>query len=181
MTHVIIADRDGTLIQDGHYISKVDQVHFIPKVAESIYLLRSIDVDLFVASNQSGIARGFFDLKSVLDINAFIKSNLDPSGCIIKDFYFCSHSPSDGCNCRKPRTGMYDSVLAGLAYVPETVHVVGDRLCDMEFGSNIKAFSYHVLTGKGQVDRKLLLDFPAIEFCTDFFDAVQRSIARVTN
>ena len=180
MTHLIIADRDGTLIEDGHYISKIDQVHLIPRIDQAISLLKSFDVDLCVASNQSGIARGLFDANSVHDINAFVKSNLDPAGEIVKHFFFCPHLPSDGCTCRKPQVGMYDLILQAIAYVPETVHVVGDRACDIYFGLNISAFNYHVLTGKGQAERALVADLPQTELCVDFLDAVHRIIAKLT-
>jgi len=179
MTHIVIADRDGTLINDGHYISRIDQIDFIPNVSKAILLLQEFDFELFVASNQSGIARGLFDASSVRNINSFIQSRLDPAGEIIKGFFYCPHLPTDDCTCRKPRIGMYNSVLNSISYIPETVHVVGDRVCDMHFGLNIRAFSYHVMTGKGQAERALVADLPKVELCLDFLDAANRIVSKL--
>jgi len=150
MTTLIIADRDGTLIQDSHYLSNPRLVSVIPGVLAAIKLLEHAGIDLIVASNQSGVGRGFFDEACVDAVNRRCQSLIDPGQKVLKHFFYCTHSPDSSCNCRKPLTGMLDEFLSQCRSNYTNLYVVGDRLCDLELGRNLMAMPILVLTGKGR-------------------------------
>lgn len=149
MKTLVIADRDGTLIADRHYLSCPDMVSVLPGVVEAISLFAQSRIDLVVASNQSGVARGLFDESSIHKVNERCISLIDPKGDVLKHFFYCKHSPLDGCSCRKPLSGMVDEFLRQTATIYNRVYVVGDRMCDLELAMNIKAIPIVVQTGKG--------------------------------
>jgi len=150
MTTLIIADRDGTLIEDKHYLSSPDMVSVIPGVISAVKLLEESKIDLIVATNQSGVGRGYFDEKSVIEVNNRCQSLIDPHRKVLKHFFYCIHSPIDHCDCRKPLTGMVDQFLISNALNYDSIYVVGDRMSDIELGANLKALPILVLTGKGR-------------------------------
>ena len=153
MSSLVIADRDGTLIEDMHYLSDPQQVSVIPGVLSAIKLFEKSNIDLIVCTNQSGVARGYFDEKSVQLVNSRCQSLIDPDKKILKHFFYCPHGPADKCNCRKPLTGMVKEFLEKNNANYDRIYVVGDRFSDLEFGINVQALPVLVLTGKGNNTR----------------------------
>lgn len=149
MSALVIADRDGTLIQDKHYLSNPGSVAVIPGVVDAIELLDKAKIDLIVATNQSGVSRGYFKEECVRSVNQYCQTLIDPGQKVLKSFFYCIHGPDDNCNCRKPLTGMVDSFLSAYAEKYEQIYVIGDRLSDLELAINLQAVPVLVLTGKG--------------------------------
>ena len=150
MRTLLIADRDGTLIEDVHYLARPDQVSIISGVIESTKSLADANVDLIVASNQSGVGRGFFSENSVIEVNNFCQKLIDPQKKVLKHFFYCKHTPQDNCSCRKPETGMIHEFLEETSGIYDQIFVIGDRLCDVELAINLQAAPILVLTGKGR-------------------------------
>ena len=150
MSALVISDRDGTLIHDGHYLSDPKLVSVIPGVASAIELLEKAKIDIIVSTNQSGVARGYFNEESVIAVNQRCQRLIDPEKKVLKSFFYCTHGPNDNCKCRKPLTGMVDKFLLTNTDKYERIYVVGDRLSDLELAINLQAVPVLVLTGKGQ-------------------------------
>lgn len=150
MPDLIIADRDGTLIEDKHYLSCPEMVSILPGVTAAIALLELSNTDIIVASNQSGVGRGLFSEDSVIKVTQRCRDLIDPERKVLKHFFYCTHSPEEDCNCRKPRSGMIDIFLRQTVDKYDKRFVIGDRICDLELAINIKAIPILVLTGKGK-------------------------------
>jgi D-glycero-D-manno-heptose 1,7-bisphosphate phosphatase len=107
-------DRDGTLIHDVGYLSCLDHISLLPAGLAAALRCQQQGYELFVVSNQSGIARGFFDIAFVQKTHITLDAMLQSHGIFIKEWYFCPHHPSEGinkefikdCSCRKPKPGM---------------------------------------------------------------------------
>ena len=98
-------DRDGTINVEKHYLSDPDQLELIPGVAAGIRALKAAGLGVCVVTNQSGIARGYFDLAGLAKIHDRLRALLAADGAEIEGIYLCQHGPDDDCACRKPLPG----------------------------------------------------------------------------
>jgi len=144
-----ILDRDGTIIEERNYLSDPDQVKLIPGAAEALRGMREDGLGLTVVTNQSGVARGYFDLARLYEINQRMYQLLEIEGVYLDSIYFCPHTPDDACNCRKPKPGMIEQAAKELNFDPTQCLVVGDRETDIELGQNVGATTFLVATGYG--------------------------------
>lgn len=126
-------DRDGTLIEDRHYLSDPDGVVLIPGAAAAVRALNAADVAVVVVTNQSGIARGYFTEADYERVAARVAELFAGAGARIDAAYHCPHHPdvSGECSCRKPGTGLYERAAAELAVDPARSLFVGDRWRDV--------------------------------------------------
>ena len=146
----VMLDRDGTLIYERHYLADPEQVELLPGVIEGLRLLRSMGVGLVVLTNQSGLARGFFDQAALEKIHERMEKLLMDQGLELDGIYYCPHLPEDGCACRKPAVGMVARAAQDLDFDPAQGFMVGDKDVDVQLGKNIGAKTILVLTGHGQ-------------------------------
>ena len=146
----ILFDRDGTLIEDRHYLSDPEQVTLLPGVAEALRRLVLSGRRLFVVSNQSGVGRGYFGLDSVHACNARLERILAAHGVGFTDMLLCPHSPEEGCACRKPQTGMWELLRERHGLHATHTAMIGDKLDDVRFGRAAGLYSVLVLSGKGR-------------------------------
>jgi D-glycero-D-manno-heptose 1,7-bisphosphate phosphatase len=114
----IFLDRDGTLIEEVDFLSRVEDLKLFPFTRRAVELFRSNGFRLIVITNQSGIGRGLFDEEAMHSIHRQIQLELNDA---IDAFYFCPHLPDAGCTCRKPRSGMIESATARFRYRPSEV------------------------------------------------------------
>ena len=126
-----LIDRDGTIIVDKVYLSDPDGIEFAPGAIEGLQLLRDAGFVLVLITNQSGIARGYFDLATLGRIHDRLQSMLAAKGLRLEAIYFCPHGPDDGCDCRKPAPGMVIKAMRDLGFRPDEVVVIGDSDGDM--------------------------------------------------
>ena len=101
-----LLDRDGTIIVDKVHLRDPDGIEFAPGAIEGLQLLRDAGFALVLITNQSGIARGYFDLATLGRIHDRLQSMLAVNELRLEAIYFCPHGPDDGCDCRKPAPGM---------------------------------------------------------------------------
>lgn len=147
----LLLDRDGTLIEDMHYLSNPADVRILPGVAESLGCLARRNMRFFLVSNQSGIGRGLFSQAAAEACNRRVAELLAPFGVVLTDMLFCPHAPEDKCACRKPAIGMWRTLRERHNLVPESCIMVGDKEEDILFAANAGlAGRVLVLTGKGQ-------------------------------
>ena len=146
----ILLDRDGTLIEDRHYLSDPAQITLLPGIAQALCRLVQIGCRLFVVSNQSGVGRGYFSLKSAHDCNMRLAQLLAAHDVHFTDMLLCPHSPEEGCICRKPRTGMWDVLRGRHGLHAAYAAMIGDKRDDVRFGRAAGLRTVLVLTGKGR-------------------------------
>ncbi|MEG4283613.1 HAD family hydrolase [Microcoleus sp. A006_D1] len=159
----ILCDRDGTLIQDCHFLSSPDQIQWIPGVLAALKVLKELQIKVLVLTNQSGVARGYFSEESVEAVNDRMRRDAEVANGAIADFYFCPHHPqgeviqySYDCECRKPKPGMFLQALRDHKLTPAQCWVVGDRLRDLEPGLKLGMKAFLVETGSGVEARQEL-------------------------
>lgn len=102
----IFLDRDGTIIEDVGYLSRIEQVRLYPEAAATIRAFNLAGRAVILVTNQSGVGRGFFPESRVHEVHTHLQSLLHQHGAHIDAVYFCPHHPDDGCDCRKPKPGM---------------------------------------------------------------------------
>ena len=164
----IIVDRDGTIIKDKHYLADPAGIEFIPGVISALRQLTQLGAKLFVATNQSGLGRGYFSLANYYACAARLNEILSDEGIEIVHTSFCPHAPEDQCDCRKPAPGMWRELSAQYGLKASRTIMIGDKMDDVSFGLNCNfAASILVLTGKGSLEAekyKLALP-PALMDC----------------
>lgn len=135
----IFLDRDGTVIVDKNYLKDPDEVELIPGVGEALRKLVEWGHKLVIVTNQSGIARGFFQVADMNAVQARLEELLAEYGVAFDGVYHCPHAPEDGCDCRKPKIGMALSAQRDLGLDLSDACMVGDMDTDMEFGRTFGA------------------------------------------
>ena len=146
-----ILDRDGVINFDSdHYIKSPAEWRPIPGSIEAIARLHQNGYRVAVATNQSGIGRGLFDMATFNAINDKMMEMVFRQGGRIDALFFCPHTAVEQCNCRKPRTGMYEEIGARFHTELKGVPCVGDSLKDMQAADAVGAQAILVLTGKGR-------------------------------
>ena len=128
---VALLDRDGTVIVDKVYLSDPAGIEFAPGALEGMRLLRDARFDLVLITNQSGIARGYFDEAVLAAVHARLEELLAAEGLKLAAIYHCPHGPNDGCDCRKPQPGMVLAARRDLGFAPENAVFIGDSSADM--------------------------------------------------
>jgi D-glycero-D-manno-heptose 1,7-bisphosphate phosphatase len=152
----VFLDRDGTLIEEVGYLDRPERVEFFPWTVDAIRALNRADIRVVMVSNQSGVARGFFDEATVDQVHARIAERLRAGGAHIDAYYYCPHHP-DGkvaeyaraCDCRKPGRGLVDRAVRELRVDPEQSFTVGDRWLDVALARAVGARGILVRTGYG--------------------------------
>ena len=151
----VFLDRDGTLVEEVNYLSRVEDLRIFPYSAEAIRLLKRLGFLIIVVTNQSGIGRGVYDEAAMTSIHNKIQEDL-----AIDAFYFCPHIPADGCNCRKPNIGMIEAACIDHAIDLDRSWMIGDKDIDVEAGRSAGLSTILVLTGYGTEHKTLLKGMP---------------------
>jgi len=150
-----ILDRDGVINFDSdQYIKSPAEWRPIPGSIEAIARLSQTGYRIAVATNQSGIGRGLFDMATLNAINDKMMEMVFRQGGRIDALFFCPHTAAEGCGCRKPRTGMFEEIAARFHTELKGVPVVGDSLKDLQAADAVGAQPILVLTGKGPRTRE---------------------------
>lgn len=134
---VIFLDRDGVInkkAQKADYIKRWDEFEFLLGSAEAITLLTKNGYDIYIISNQAGIARGMMTENDLKEIHEKMKNELKKHGARISDIYYCPHGWNDGCECRKPKPGLFFRA-AGEHHIDLTKTIfIGDDERDLQAG-----------------------------------------------
>jgi D-glycero-D-manno-heptose 1,7-bisphosphate phosphatase len=141
----VFIDRDGTIIHDADYCSDPQQVRLLPRIAEALKRLKSQGFKLIIITNQSGIGRGFFSLEQYRAVEAEILRQLGND--LVDATYFCPHLPDNGCNCRKPASGMILQAAREHRVDLRRSFLIGDKESDAECGRNAGVRTIRVRTG----------------------------------
>ena len=148
---LIVLDRDGVINEDSdEYIKSPDEFIPIPGSLEAIARLPQSGWRVTVATNQSGIARGMYDLATLQRIHDKLYRLLAAQGGQVEAIFFCPHGPQDNCECRKPKPGLFREIERRLQVSLEGVPAVGDSLRDLQAAQAVGARPLLVRTGKGR-------------------------------
>ncbi len=158
----VFLDRDGTIIEEVNFLATVEETELFPFTIEALKLLRDAGFLLFITTNQSGIARGYFDANAVNAIHAKIQNELKANGLRVESFHFCPHFPDAGCKCRKPNTGMIEQALENFDLDLSKSWMIGDKILDIEMGFNAGIKTALVKTGYGKEHQNELTRKPDI-------------------
>ena len=154
---LIVLDRDGVINHDSdEYIKSTDEWVPIDGSLEAIARLNHGGYTVVVASNQSGIARGYFDIETLAAMHRKMATLLEKLGGRVDAIFYCPHGPKDNCDCRKPKPGMLLEIGQRFNVSLEDVIFIGDSMTDIKAASNANARSVLVRTGKGEKAEKIL-------------------------
>lgn len=148
---LIILDRDGVINQDSdNYVKTVDEFIPLPGSLEAIVRLNQAGYRVAIATNQSGIARGYYDIATLNAMHDKLRRLLNEMGGQVDMIAFCPHGPDDNCDCRKPKPGMYLDIAKRFEISLHGIPIVGDSLRDLQAAQAVDATPILVRTGKGE-------------------------------
>lgn len=152
---LIILDRDGVINYDSpSYIKSPEEWKPIPGSLEAIALLNQAGYRVLVATNQSGVGRGLFEMATLNEIHDKMHRALGVLGGRIDGIFYCPHAQDAGCSCRKPKPGLLEEISRRFGVSLEGVPFIGDSLRDLQAATAVGAQPVLVLTGKGKKTRK---------------------------
>jgi histidinol-phosphate phosphatase family protein len=146
----VFLDRDGTIIEDTHYISDPDLVTLLPGAVEGMRAMSEKGYLLFVISNQSGVGQGIISQHQFLEVHRRVFELLKAEKVTVAGFFYCFHHPLEGCACRKPGAALIPREHKGVVLDWPGSYTVGDKPCDVELATAIGSKGFLVLTGKGE-------------------------------
>lgn len=152
----VFIDRDGTMSEEVGYVNHISRFKLLENTAAAVKLLNEAGVLAIVATNQAGVARGYFEEPMINKVHEKLKNELAKSGASVDAIYYCPHHPSAGkppyraeCNCRKPKPGMILKAREDFDIDLSRSYMVGDKISDVEFGQKLGLKSVMVMTGYG--------------------------------
>jgi D-glycero-D-manno-heptose 1,7-bisphosphate phosphatase len=151
---LVILDRDGVINRDSdEYIKTPEEWEPLPGSLEAIARLTQAGFHITVATNQSGIARGLFDMATLNAIHARMHKAVNQAGGRIEAIFYCPDLPDTDSSCRKPNPGMFHAIAERYDVSLERVPAVGDKLSDLHAAFAVGAQPILVLTGRGEQTR----------------------------
>ena len=131
-------DRDGVINIDHAYVNRVEDFEFKDGIFELFETLQDMGFVLFVVTNQSGIARGYYSLEDFLNLSEYMLSELEKRGVKIKEIAYCPHHPdiTGECECRKPKPGMILDLASRYGIDLKSSILIGDKQSDIDAGKN---------------------------------------------
>ena len=178
----VFLDRDGTINVEKEYLHRAEEFEFVPGAPEAIRLLKEAGFLVVVVTNQSGVARGYYDEAAVHRLHRFVDRELATVGASVDAYYLCPHHPHHGigpyraeCACRKPLPGMLHAAAADLGIDLVRSWIVGDKAADVEAGLAAGCRPLLVRTGYGADEANLV---PAdVRVCDDLLAAARVILA----
>ncbi|GAB3283516.1 D-glycero-beta-D-manno-heptose 1,7-bisphosphate 7-phosphatase [Parahaliea aestuarii] len=148
---LFILDRDGVINEDSDdYIRSLDDWHPVPGSIAAIAALSRAGYTVAVATNQSGLGRGYFGLDELEAIHSRLRELVAEAGGHIACIAYCPHLPDAGCDCRKPATGLLEAISRETGEALDGAFFVGDSLKDLQAAQRAGCQPLLVTTGKGQ-------------------------------
>lgn len=138
MKRAVFFDRDGTINVDKHYLYRLEEFEFLPKVPQVLFEIRKRGYLLILITNQSGIARGYFTIEQMQNLHTYMQQELKKCGVQFDDIFFCPHHPEGivskyaiDCNCRKPGGLLFEKAIKKYGIDAEASIAVGDKDRDL--------------------------------------------------
>ncbi len=150
LSPAIFLDRDGTINHDKNYLSDEKDLILYKNIEKPLHKFKEMGFKIIIVTNQSGIARKYFTITKLKQINSKLVSMLKKLNVEIAGIYYCPHGPNDTCNCRKPKIGMALQASKELNIDLTKSYMIGDSIRDYLFGYNFGGKGILVLTGHGK-------------------------------
>ena len=152
----VFVDRDGTLIREREYLAEPGRVELVPGALESLAAFEAAGYAIVVVTNQSGIARGYYDEAAYRAVEAEVESRLEAGGVRVLATYHCPHHPdiTGPCDCRKPAPGLFLRAAREHGLNLSLSVYIGDRLRDIEPGIELGGTAILVRTGYGAAEER---------------------------
>ncbi len=148
---LVILDRDGTIKADSaDFVKSPSEWKPLPGALEAIARINHAGWHVVVATNQSGLGRGLFDVASLNAMHAKMHTMLAAVGGRVDAIFYCPHGPDEGCHCRKPEPGLFEQIAERYGLDLADMPAVGDSLRDMVAAASAGCEPHLVLTGKAQ-------------------------------
>ena len=138
MQKAVFLDRDGVLNFDSGFVSDLDNVKILPKVIEGLSKIKSLGFMAIIISNQSGVAKKYFDLETMQAVDTRIKQLINKDKILLDDSFYCPHHPEfdKKCNCRKPKIGLIKKAMTKYNLGMNQSFFIGDKAEDIICGKN---------------------------------------------
>jgi D,D-heptose 1,7-bisphosphate phosphatase len=133
----VFIDRDGTINIDGPYLSDPGKFQMYPGVGEGVGNLKKNGFKVIVITNQSGIGRGYFTEKDLIKIHEKMREEFQRFHTDVDGIYYCPHRPDDNCDCRKPKTKLFEQAIHDHGIDVKKSYMLGDTMQDVEAGKKI--------------------------------------------
>lgn len=160
---LVLLDRDGVINEDSdHYIRSAAEWRPIPGSVDAIARLSKAGYSVAVVTNQSGLARGYFDQRALDAMHDKLRALVRARGGEIAGIFICPHLPDANCDCRKPRPGLIDQAVAALGLSAQAAPLVGDSLRDLQAAQTRGCAPVLVKTGKGARTLSELSQHPSL-------------------
>ena len=141
--HAVFLDRDGVINKKRNdYVKSWEEFVFLDGVDEALKLFSNRGYKIIIITNQSAINRKIITVENLNLIHENMKNSFHQKGITIDGIFFCPHKPDDGCNCRKPKTGMIEKALQNFDLLPQNCVLIGDSDTDIEAGNSMGIKSY---------------------------------------
>jgi D-glycero-D-manno-heptose 1,7-bisphosphate phosphatase len=171
---LVILDRDGVInFESPDFIREPNDWVPIPGSLEAIATLCRHGFSVVVATNQSGVGRGLISPEALAEIHAKMTREIEAAGGALAGIFFCPHLPEAGCDCRKPRPGLFLQISKALGVRLAGLPMVGDSLRDIEAARAVGGRPILVRTGNGSATEELLPAQPE----TEVFDDLRAAVA----
>ncbi len=176
----IVLDRDGTVIEERHYLSDPAGLAILPGVPAALRAFHALGFGLVLLTNQSGLARGLFDVKTLDAIHGRLQDELAESGVFLDGIYHCPHLPEEGCSCRKPALGMIRQAQEELGLDPCASYMIGDKACDIGVGLGAGLRTVLVRSGYGSKEEKTMRLTPHLvaDGLPEAFEMIRQEMGR---
>jgi len=178
---VIFLDRDGVINKDeGQYITSWPEFEFLPGALEAIKKLTKSGFKLIVISNQAGVSKGLYTQEVLADITYNMQEKVRKAGGNISAVHYCMHRQDAGCECRKPKTGLFKQALKNSPNINTAESfMIGDSEKDIEAGKKAGCKTILVLTGKAKKKEDVCSFKTRPDFISnDLLDAVDSIILK---
>ncbi|MCB9097651.1 MAG: D-glycero-beta-D-manno-heptose 1,7-bisphosphate 7-phosphatase [Arcobacter sp.] len=133
---VIFLDRDGVINHDYGYVHEIEKFEFVDGVFDACKYFISLGYEIIIITNQSGIGRGYYTQGDFLNLTDWMINEFNKNGVEILKVYFCPHSPTQECDCRKPKIGMITQSLNDFSIDLQNSWLIGDKTSDIETAIN---------------------------------------------
>ncbi|PAF52647.1 D-glycero-beta-D-manno-heptose 1,7-bisphosphate 7-phosphatase [Helicobacter sp. 13S00477-4] len=133
----IFFDRDGVINKDFGYVYEAKDFIFMDDIFDFLKLCKEKDFLLLLATNQSGIGRGYYTIDDFKELTLYMQNQLKKRlGFAFESVYFCPHDPNEDCLCRKPKPGMLQKAKIDYKLDFQKCFIIGDKITDMQAGQN---------------------------------------------
>jgi D-glycero-D-manno-heptose 1,7-bisphosphate phosphatase len=171
----LFLDRDGVINHDKGYVHQIEEFEFTPSIFKLLHLFQNHGFILFIVTNQSGIGRGYYTFEVYQELTDWMLQRLQEQGIEIKKVACCPHRPDEKCDCRKPKGGMVESIMAEYPTIDlQTSWLIGDKQSDIDLALNTSIGRSIAITSK-RVENATY-HFSSIEACYSYLEENQATI-----